>query len=215
MLVLLSGSALAVNWADEHVPAILQAWYPGAQGGRAVADILFGERNPEGKLPITFYRSLDDLPDFTDYSMKGRTYRYMTTDALYPFGYGLSYTSFSYSNVQTDTGRLGENGVTVSAVVKNTGTVAGGETVQAYVKIHRDGAPNAQLKGIQKLHLAPGEEAAVSIRLPKEAFGLYDAEGRLQYYPGEAEIFLGGQAPDSRSRELTGQEVLPLRVTID
>ena len=215
VLVLLSGSALAVNWADEHVPAILQAWYPGAQGGRAVADILFGERNPEGKLPITFYRSLDDLPDFTDYSMKGRTYRYMTTDALYPFGYGLSYTSFSYSNVQTDTGRLGENGVTVSAVVKNTGTVAGGETVQAYVKIHRDGAPNAQLKGIQKLHLAPGEEAAVSIRLPKEAFGLYDAEGRLQYYPGEAEIFLGGQAPDSRSRELTGQEVLPLRVTID
>lgn len=215
VLVLLSGSALAVNWADEHVPAILQAWYPGAQGGRAVADILFGERNPEGKLPITFYRSLDDLPDFTDYSMKGRTYRYMTTDALYPFGYGLSYTSFSYSNVQTDTGRLGENGITVSAVVKNTGTVAGGETVQAYVKIHRDGAPNAQLKGIQKLHLAPGEEAAVSIRLPKEAFGLYDAEGRLQYYPGEAEIFLGGQAPDSRSRELTGQEVLPLRVTID
>lgn len=215
VLVLLSGSALAVNWADEHVPAILQAWYPGAQGGRAVADILFGERNPEGKLPITFYRSLDDLPDFTDYSMKGRTYRYMTTDALYPFGYGLSYTSFSYSNVQTDTGRLGENGITVSAVVKNTGTVAGGETVQAYVKIHRDGAPNAQLKGIQKLHLAPGEEAAVSIRLPKEAFGLYDAEGRLQYYPGEAEIFLGGQAPDARSRELTGQEVLPLRVTID
>lgn len=215
VLVLLSGSALAVNWADEHVPAILQAWYPGAQGGRAVADILFGERNPEGKLPITFYRSLDDLPDFTDYSMKGRTYRYMTTDALYPFGYGLSYTSFSYSNAQTDTGRLGENGVTVSAVVKNTGTVAGGETVQAYVKIHRDGAPNAQLKGIQKLHLAPGEEAAVSIRLPKEAFGLYDAEGSLQYYPGEAEIFLGGQAPDARSRELTGQEVLPLRVTID
>lgn len=215
VLVLLSGSALAVNWADEHVPAILQAWYPGAQGGRAVADILFGERNPEGKLPITFYRSLDDLPDFTDYSMKGRTYRYMTTDALYPFGYGLSYTSFSYSNVQTDTGKLGENGITVSASVKNTGTVAGGETVQAYVKIHRDGAPNAQLKGIQKLHLAPGEEAAVSIRLPKEAFGLYDAEGRLQYYPGEAEIFLGGQAPDSRSRELTGQEVLPLRVTID
>lgn len=214
VLVLLSGSALAVSWADEHVPAILQGWYPGAQGGRAVADILFGERNPEGKLPVTFYRSLDGLPDFRDYSMKGRTYRYMTENPLYPFGYGLSYTRFSYSHVQVDASRVGQDGVTVSATVKNTGGMAGGETVQVYVKICRDNTPNAQLKGIKKLYLAPGEEKEVSIHLPREAFGLYDEEGRLQFYPGEAEVFLGGQAPDARSRELTGQEVLPLRVTL-
>ncbi len=214
VLVLLSGSALAVSWADEHVPAILQGWYPGAQGGRAVADILFGERNPEGKLPVTFYRSLDGLPDFRDYSMKGRTYRYMTEKPLYPFGYGLSYTRFSYSHVQADASRGGQDGVTVSATVKNTGGRAGGETVQVYVKICRDNTPNAQLKGIKKLYLAPGEEKEVSVHLPREAFGLYDEEGRLQFYPGEAEVFLGGQAPDARSRELTGQEVLPLRVTV-
>lgn len=214
VLVLLSGSALAVNWADEHIPAILQGWYPGSQGGRAVADILFGERNPEGKLPITFYRSTENLPDFTDYAMKGRTYRYLTEEPLYPFGYGLSYTKFSYSNVRADVRRVGADGVTVSAIVKNIGSMAGGETVQAYVKICQAGTPNAQLKGISKLHLAPGEEAEVSIHLPKEAFGLYDEDGRLQFYPGEAEVFLGGQAPDARSRKLTGQAVTKLRLEL-
>ena len=94
VLVLLSGSALAVSWADEHIPAIIQGWYPGAQGGRALASVLFGDYSPEGKLPVTFYRTTEELPDFTDYSMKGRTYRYMTQKALYPFGYGLSYTDF-------------------------------------------------------------------------------------------------------------------------
>ena len=214
ILVLLSGSALAVNWAENHIPAILQGWYPGAQGGLAIADILFGERNPEGNLPITFYRSLAGLPDFTDYSMKGRTYRYMTQDALYPFGYGLSYTSFSYSQVQTDTCQVGENGITVRAVVKNTGSMTGGETVQAYVKICREGTPNAQLKGIRKLHLAPGEEAEISLHLAREAFGLYDEDGCLQYYPGDAIVYLGGQAPDCRSRELTGQSVTALHVKL-
>ncbi len=104
--------------------------------------------------------------------------------------------------------------VTVSALIKNTGSMAGGETVQAHVKICREGTPNAQLKGLQKLHLAPGEETEVSIHLPKEAFGLYDEEGKLQFYPGEAEIFLGGQAPDSRSAFLTGKTVSSVRVTI-
>ncbi len=214
ILILLSGSALAVNWADEHVPAILQGWYPGAQGGLAIADILFGERNPEGKLPVTFYRSTDDLPDFTDYSMKERTYRYMTKEALYPFGYGLSYTDFCCEQVKADTAVLGKEGVTVSAVVKNTGDRKGGETVQAYIKICREGSPNAQLKGIKKLHLAPGEEAKVEIHLPKEAFGLYNEDGKLAFYPGEAEIYLGCQAPDTRSAALTGKSVAKLTVTI-
>lgn len=214
ILVLLSGSALAVNWADEHIHAILQGWYPGAQGGRAIADILFGERNPEGKLPVTFYRSTDELPAFTDYNMKNRTYRYMKEEALYPFGYGLSYTTFSYDKVEVDCNEVRADGVTITAAVKNTGSAAGGETVQVYVKICREGTPNAQLKGIRKLHLLPGEEAFVSIHLPAEAFGLYDEEGKLRISRGEAEVYIGGQAPDQRSEKLTGCIVKKLALVI-
>lgn len=206
VLVLLSGSALAVNWADEHIPAIIQGWYPGAQGGMAIAEILFGERCPEGKLPVTFYRSCEELPDFADYSMKGRTYRYMTGEALYPFGYGLSYTDFEYGAVTADSREVSEGGVTLRVPVKNTGSMAGGETVQVYVKIEGEGTPNAQLKGICKLRLAPGEEKEAVIHLPKEAFGLYDEEGKLQIRKGEARVFTGGQAPDARSEKLTGKK---------
>ncbi len=214
ILVLLSGSALAVNWADEHVPAIIQGWYPGAQGGLAIAQLLFGERCPEGKLPVTFYRTVEELPDFTDYSMKGRTYRYMQNEALYPFGYGLSYTSFSYDNVRLDTDTVTEKGINVSAAVENTGRMSGGETVQVYVKICREGAPNYQLKGIKKVHLAPGERKEVKIHLPKEAFGLYDEDGRLCFHEGKAQVIIGGQAPDPRSEKLTGRKDTRLEVTM-
>lgn len=220
ILVLLSGSALAVNWADQHVPAILQGWYPGAEGGRAIAEILFGERCPEGKLPVTFYHSSEELPDFADYSMKGRTYRYMEQEALYPFGYGLSYTEFTYENVRSDSAVLTKEGVTLRATVKNTGKVAGGETVQAYVKICGEKMPgsgilpNAQLKGICKLHLAPGEEKETVIHLPAEAFGLYDEEGKLRIRKGEAKVYLGGQAPDARSEKLTGNKDSVLTIAI-
>ena len=213
ILLLLSGSALAVNWADAHVPAILQAWYPGAQGGAAIAEVLFGDRCPQGKLPVTFYRSCDDLPDFSDYSMRGRTYRYMDSEPLYPFGYGLSYTSFSYTDVQAPE-VLSENGVEIQVSVKNTGTAAGTETVQVYVKICREKTPNAQLKGLLKVALAPGEEKTVTVALPYEAFGLYDGEGRMQVESGKAEVFVGGQAPGKRSEELTGQAVTKLSVRI-
>ena len=206
VLVLLSGSALAVNWADENIPAIIQGWYPGAQGGKAIAEILFGEKNPEGKLPVTFYRSTEELPAFTDYSMKGRTYRYMQGEALYPFGYGLSYTSFDYSNVAVNKDSFAE-GLDVTATVKNTGKMAGGEAVQVYVKVCREGTPNAQLKGIKKLFLEPGEEKTVTIHLPAEAFGLYDEEGIFRMADGEVKIYVGGQAPDDRSAKLTGREV--------
>lgn len=214
ILVLLSGSALAVNWADEHVPAILQGWYPGAEGGRAIAEILFGERCPEGKLPVTFYRSCEELPDFTDYNMKGRTYRYMEGEALYPFGYGLSYTSFDISNVKADSDSVGADGVNIHALVKNTGSRTGGETLQAYVKIYREGTPNAQLKGICKLRLAPGEEKEAVIHLPAEAFGLYDENGKLCIESGQAEVYVGGQAPEARSEKLTGRKVAKLELDI-
>lgn len=214
VLILLSGSALAVDWADEHIPAILEGWYPGAQGGRAIADILFGEKNPEGKLPVTFYRADEKLPAFTDYSMKGRTYRYMKGEALYPFGYGLSYTDFSYGPVSVSGKQVGEEGIEVKTTVTNTGRMAGGETVQVYVKICKQDTPNAQLKGIRKLHLAPGETKEVAIHLPREAFGLYDENGVFQFREGKAKVYVGGQAPDARSEKLTGKKVTEIELTL-
>ena len=214
ILVLLAGSALAVNWADEHVPAIIQGWYPGAQGGKAIADVIFGEKNPEGKLPVTFYRSTDELPEFTDYSMKGRTYRYMQTEALYPFGYGLSYTSFAYSDVKADKNTLDADGITVTATVTNTGKMDGAETVQVYVKVNRENTPNAQLKGLKKVTLAAGESKTVSIKLPVEAFALFDEEGVLRLTEGDTTVFVGGHAPDARSNALTGTKDTEFKIAI-
>lgn len=215
ILVLLSGSALAVNWAQEHIPAILQGWYPGAQGGRAIARVLFGDANPEGHLPVTFYHSTEELPEFTDYSMKGRTYRYMQQEALYPFGYGLSYTRYEFTDVKADTEKVGEEGITISANIKNTGSVAGAETVQVYVKVVKENTPNAQLKGLKKVALLPGEEKTVQIHLPKEAFGLFDEEGKWQMQKGEVKVYVGNHAPDRRSEELTGQKATELSFMID
>ena len=213
VLVLLSGSALAVNWADENIPAILQGWYPGAQGGLAIADILFGEKNPEGKHPVTFYLSTSDLPEFTDYSMKGRTYRYMEGDALYPFGYGLSYTDFEYSNISVTAENAGADGAIVKATVKNVGKMAGGETVQVYVTTSVAGAPKYQLKGIKKLFLQPGESDDICIKLSREALGAFDENGVLQV-GGEVKVYVGGQAPDQRSAKLTGKKDAEFTLTI-
>ena len=213
VLVLLTGSALAVTWADEHIPAILQGWYPGAQGGKAIANVLFGDKNPEGRLPVTFYRSTQELPEFTDYSMKGRTYRYMENEALYPFGYGLSYTDFTYSDVRISSDLIKEEGISVSAVLKNTGDVEGTETVQVYVKACREGTPNPQLKGIRKVSLKPGESKEVTVTLPLEAFALYDEQAVNRVEAGEYCVYMGGSQPDERSSKLVGKKpaVLQLR----
>ncbi|MBE5951133.1 MAG: glycoside hydrolase family 3 protein [Lachnospiraceae bacterium] len=214
ILIMLAGSAIAMNWADEHVGAILQGWYPGAEGGKAIANILFGEANPEGKLPVTFYRSAEELPEFTDYSMKGRTYRYMTNDALYPFGFGLSYTSYAYDKAEADKTELADDGIAVKATVTNTGKMAGTETVQVYVKVNREGTPNAQLKGICKVALAAGESKEITVSLPKEAFALYDEEGALRLSEGTATVYVGGHAPDARSTALTGAKLQEITVTV-
>ncbi len=213
--VMLSGSALAIGWADEHIPAIIQGWYPGAQGGRAIARVLFGEKNPEGRMPVTFYRTSEELPEFTDYSMKGRTYRYMREEALYPFGYGLSYTEFAYSDVTVSSDTVGTDGVTVRATVTNTGKREGIETVQVYVKADREGTPNAQLKGIRKVSLQAGESREVTLQLSAEAFALYDEQGVNQVKEGQYLIFVGGAQPDSRSEKLTGKKVAALKVHIE
>ncbi len=212
ILLLLAGSALDVSWADEHVAAIVQCWYPGALGGKAIARVLFGDANPQGKLPVTFYRGLDGLPEFTDYSMKGRTYRYMEQKALYPFGFGLSYTSYSYDFVQLSQSVITEQGITIRATVKNTGARAGICTTQVYVKALQADTPNAQLKAFGKVTLAAGESKEVTFNLPLEDFALCNEEGKAIVQEGDFQIYIGDSQPDARSIELTGQQ--PLSVTV-
>jgi len=209
ILVLLAGSALAVTWADEKIPAIIQAWYPGAEGGKALASVIFGECSPTGKLPITFYRTTEELPSFTDYSMKNRTYRYMTKEALYPFGYGLSYTTFAYRQLRLDSAEIsvGEN-AQCSVLVKNTGNFASDETVQLYIKDVKASVevPIWELKGIQKVQLLPGTEKEVSFTLTPRQLALINDEGNCVLEPGAFEIYVGGCQPDARSlRLLTGR----------
>ncbi|MBQ8315981.1 MAG: glycoside hydrolase family 3 C-terminal domain-containing protein [Lachnospiraceae bacterium] len=208
VLVLLSGSALAFPWAEEHIPAIVQAWYPGAQGGRAVVQMLFGEYAPEGKLPVTFYRSSEELPAFTDYAMKGRTYRYMENEALYPFGYGLSYTDFALKNVSVSGDEIAKGGsITVKATLANVGDYDGAETVQVYVKAKNvKNAPWFQLKGLKKVRVAKGAEETVELTLKDEAFALYDEDAAFVLNEGAYEVFVGTSQPDNRSIALTGKK---------
>lgn len=214
ILILLSGSALAVTWADENLPAIIEGWYPGAEGGRAIAQILFGDASPEGKLPVTFYRTTEELPDFKDYSMEGRTYRYMKNEALYPFGYGLSYSDFELSSVSADSDVISpDSAITVTATLTNKGSMSGAETIQVYVKALRDDAPNFQLKGLKKLNLKPGEKKTASFVLTPESFGLYNDDGVKILYSGDYEIYVGTSQPDSRSIALTGRKPVCIPVS--
>ncbi len=210
ILVLLSGSALAVTWADEHVSAIIQAWYPGAQGGRAVASLLFGDYSPAGRLPVTFYRTTEELPDIRDYSMANRTYRYMKNEALYPFGYGLSYTKFEYSDLSLSSSKvnIGDK-VSCSVKVKNVGQYKSDEVVQLYVKCG-DGInnPRWQLSGFKRIELEPGEEKEVAFDILPKQMAVIDDEGRRILNPGNIDIFVGGSQPDDRSQKLTQTKVL-------
>ncbi|GBF76682.1 glycosyl hydrolase [Paenibacillus sp. 598K] len=215
ILVVLAGSAMGLGWAEAHVPAILQGWYPGSQGGRVIADAIFGAFSPEGKLPITLYHSVDELPEFTDYAMQGRTYRYMQQEALYPFGYGLSYTQFSLSDVRVDGELSSERGIQVSARLRNDGGIAGGEALQVYVKAEREGTPNPQLKAFRKVRLQPQEEQEITLDLPLEAFGLYDEQGKRMLYAGDYTVYVGTSQPDSRSRALTGQQPTAFKLASD
>jgi beta-glucosidase len=203
VLVLTTGSALAVDWATEHLPAILVAWYPGQRGGDAVADVLFGGTNPAGRLPVTFYKAAEKLPAFDDYNMRGRTYRYFEGEPLFPFGYGLSYTRFDYSGLQIDRSRVAErDSVHISLDVKNAGVRAGDEVVQLYV---REVAPAERralkaLRGIERVTLRPGETRRVSFTLvPDKDFTHYDvARKRYAVNGGSYELQLGASSSDIR-----------------
>lgn len=215
ILVLLSGSALAINWADEHIPAIIQGWYPGAQGGRAIAEAIFGEYSPEGKLPVTFYKTTEELPEFTDYSMKNRTYRYMEQEALYPFGYGLSYTTFEYNDVSINSDVITDNGIDIKLKVSNIGAMKGRDTIQVYVKAERPGTPNPQLKAFKKVELDVKQEKEVLIHLPNQAFSLCNEVGNRVIETGTYIIYIGNSQPDARSAVLTGKKSIEFKVTAD
>jgi beta-glucosidase len=198
VVVLLSGSAVALNWADEHASAVLAAWYPGEAGGAALADVLFGDYNPAGRLPVTFYRSVRDLPPFEDYSMRERTYRYFTGRPLYAFGHGLSYTRFSYTNLRVSphSVKAGES-VRVSVDVTNAGARAGDEVVELYLTDRQASVPVAirSLQGFERIHLPPGETRRVSFTLAARQTAIVDDDGRWLVEPGEFGVAVGGQQP--------------------
>jgi beta-glucosidase len=197
VLVLLNGSAVAVNWAAGHLPAIVEAWYPGQAAGTAIADVLFGDYNPAGRLPITFYRSVDQLPAFTNYDMAGRTYRYFTGEPLFPFGYGLSYTRFAYRELELPAAVRAGDSVRVSAEVENVGRLAGDEVVEVYVsnKSAAVPVPIRALAGIQRITLQPGERRRVAFTLTPWQLSVIDAAGDRVVEPGDYEISVGGKQP--------------------
>ena len=197
ILVLTSGSAVAVNWADAKLPAIVEAWYPGEEGGTAVAEALAGDFSPSGRLPVTFYKSVLQLPAFEDYSMRRRTYRYFDGDALYPFGYGLSYTTFAYRNLQVDKENVPADGsVTISVDVANTGRMPGDDVAQLYLT-HSGipAAPLRSLQGFQRVHLNPGEQKRISFMLRDRDLSVVDQDGKHRILPGKIDIWIGGGQP--------------------
>ncbi len=197
ILVLLNGSALAVNWENEYIPAIIETWYGGQAAGQALADVIFGDYNPAGRLPVTFYKSVEDLPDFSDYRMENRTYRYFKGEPLYPFGYGLSYTTFKYSKcTATKTINSGEE-LKVTVNVKNTGRMAGDEVVQLYLSNLSASVPVPlrALKGFKRIHLNPGETKTVTFTVTPDAFSVIDEQNKRVIEPGIFEITVGGGQP--------------------
>jgi beta-glucosidase len=216
VVVLISGSALAVGWADEHAGAILQAFYPGQAGGTAIADVLFGRYSPAGRLPVTFPRALEDVPDFQSYAMRGRTYRYVEREPLYPFGYGLSYGRFEYSALSVSKPRFSVHDVVeVSVTVANRGEHASDEVTQLYLKDLAASVvvPHHDLRGFERLTLAPGESRRLSFTLRARDFSLIDDSGRRVLEPGRFRVFVGGSQPDARSVALCGQA--PLSVDVE
>jgi beta-glucosidase len=217
VLVLMNGSAMSVNWADVNLPAIVEAWYPGGEGGQAVAELLAGDFSPAGRLPVTFYKSADDLPPFSDYSMKGRTYRYFSGEPLYPFGYGLSYTSFAYGKPKLDKAAIkAGDAVELSVDVRNSGSRDGDEVVQLYVSRNADGAPIRSLKSFQRIHLKAGETRKLSFKVSAQDLSIVDAKGTRVVPAGTAELWIGGGQPGGAKASagvaarvtVSGQQVL-------
>lgn len=218
IVVLTGGSPMAISEVHDVADAVLYAWYPGQEGGNAVADVLFGDVNPSGKLPVTFPRSVDQLPDYEDYSMEGRTYKYMNETPLYPFGFGLSYTRFEYSDLDAgDTSHSVDDDLELKVKVRNAGDFAGEEVLQLYLH-HEDApfrVPNNELKRFERVRLDPGEEKEVSFVLKTSDFYVFNENGEEVFEPGNFVFTVGGSSPGSRSIELGAAEFEQETVTIE
>jgi len=204
VLVLLNGSALSINWESKNIPAILEAWYPGQEGGTAVAKALFGDYNPGGRLPVTFYKSVNDIPGFDNYDMEGRTYRYFRGEPLYPFGYGLSYSKFAYSHLKLSAVRIGKDDVlTVTADIKNTGVRDGDEVVQLYIKDMEATSPRPikELKGFSRISLKAGETKTVKFNLNPMQLQMINNRGEKVIEPGSFEVLIGSSSADIKLKE--------------
>ncbi len=217
VVVLMNGSALSVNWAKEHANAILEAWYPGEEGGAAIAQTLAGINNPAGRLPVTFYTGVGQLPPFEDYAMSNRTYRYFTGTPLYPFGYGLSYSQFAYFNLTLSAKEVkAGDPLTVEADVKNSSEREGDEVVEAYLNYPQlPGAPIRALCGFTRVHIGAGATAHVRLQLtPRELSHVSEAGDRI-VAPGTYKLSLGGGQPGTiapvidTNFTITGQVQLP------
>ncbi|HWF92883.1 MAG TPA: glycoside hydrolase family 3 C-terminal domain-containing protein [Terriglobales bacterium] len=207
VLVLANGSALAVNWAKQHVNAILESWYAGEEGGAAIAGTLSGKNNPSGRLPVTFYTGIDQLPPFEDYAMKGRTYRYFEGKPLYPFGYGLSYTTFSYSDLQLPKKAIGpDDALTADVTVTNTGAVEGDEIAQLYLNFPNVlGSPLRALRSFKRIHLKPGESQKVRFELKNRDLSMVSEAGEPMIAKGEYSVSVGGGQPGTGAQTVTGK----------
>jgi beta-glucosidase len=206
VMVLTGGAAMAIDWADQNLPAILMGWYPGQRGGNAMADVLFGDVNPAGRLPVTFYKADEKLPAFDDYSMHNRTYRYFSGEALYPFGYGLSYTRFSYSNLNVNQKTFAaDESIKVRMQLKNTGKYAGDEVVQVYIKPINPQRARAlkELRAVERVHLQKGEQQELSFTLlPNKDLLIYDEQKKAYAVDaGRYEIQVGASSSDIRLRQ--------------
>ena len=216
ILLLSTGSAMGINFADEKCNAIIQTWYPGARGGQAVAECLFGGFSPAGKLPVTFYRNVDDLPEFTDYTMKGRTYRYIETEPLYPFGYGMTYSKVRLSNLKVLNEVTKDSDIEVSVEIENIGDYDTDEVVQFYIKDNKSkfAVPNHSLCGFKRIHLKKGESKVVEFTIRNKAMTIVDDEGNRYIDSDCFTLFAGVSQPDKRSLELTGVETLSIDINI-
>jgi beta-glucosidase len=206
VLILANGSALAVNWAEEHANAILESWYAGEEGGAAIAETLSGKNNPAGRLPVTFYTGVDQLPPFEDYAMQGRTYRYFEGKPLYPFGYGLSYTTFSYSGLKLPKSAIKVSGsLTAEVTVTNTGKREGDEVAQLYLSFpHIAGAPLRALRGFKRVHLKAGESQTVRFELRDRDLSMVSDAGEPIIAEGKYSVSIGGGQPDTGAPSVAG-----------
>jgi beta-glucosidase len=202
VFVMMTGSAIAIPWESENIPAIINAWYGGQSAGTAIADVLFGDYNPAGRLPVTFYKSDSDLADFNDYSMENRTYRYFKSDPLYGFGYGLSYTSFFYDQLKTPVLSKPGKKILVSAKVTNKGKKDGQEVVQLYISNENKTikSPLKALKGFRRIFLKAGESRVMQFTLTPQDLSVADDSGKYKLLKGKLAISVGGGQPDEKKK---------------